>query len=109
MVAEAHHRGAGSAFATTPSAPSTAATPLRTVSTWRAAWSTRPRISLRADSSCRLCRCATISFVVDPFSSFTVSTVTNMPDVTYEKDITGLVVIDPYNDFISEDGKYGIA
>jgi nicotinamidase-related amidase len=25
--------------------------------------------------------------------------------VTYEKDITGLVVIDPYNDFISEGGK----
>jgi len=32
-----------------------------------------------------------------------------MPEVTYEKDITGLVVTDPYNDFISEDGKYGIA
>ena len=28
-----------------------------------------------------------------------------MPDVTYENDITGLVVIDPYNDFISEGGK----
>jgi nicotinamidase-related amidase len=28
-----------------------------------------------------------------------------MADVTYEKDITGLVVIDPYNDFISEGGK----
>ena len=28
-----------------------------------------------------------------------------MPDVTYEIDITGLVVIDPYNDFISEGGK----
>jgi nicotinamidase-related amidase len=26
-------------------------------------------------------------------------------DVTYEKDITGLLVIDPYNDFISEGGK----
>jgi ureidoacrylate peracid hydrolase len=25
--------------------------------------------------------------------------------VTYEKDLTGLVVIDPYNDFISEGGK----
>lgn len=25
--------------------------------------------------------------------------------MTYEKDITGLVVIDPYNDFISEGGK----
>jgi ureidoacrylate peracid hydrolase len=32
-----------------------------------------------------------------------------MADVTFEKDITGLVVIDPYNDFISEGGKYGIA
>jgi len=31
-----------------------------------------------------------------------------MPDVTYEIDITGLVVIDPYNDFISEGGKCGI-
>ena len=28
-----------------------------------------------------------------------------MAEVTYEKDITGLVVIDPYNDFISEGGK----
>ena len=28
-----------------------------------------------------------------------------MADVTYEKEITGLVVIDPYNDFISEGGK----
>ena len=28
-----------------------------------------------------------------------------MPDVTYEIDITGLVVIDPYDDFISEGGK----
>jgi ureidoacrylate peracid hydrolase len=28
-----------------------------------------------------------------------------MADVTFEKDITGLVVIDPYNDFISEGGK----
>jgi len=26
-------------------------------------------------------------------------------EVTYEKDITGLVMIDPYNDFISEGGK----
>jgi ureidoacrylate peracid hydrolase len=25
--------------------------------------------------------------------------------VTYEKDITALIVIDPYNDFISEGGK----
>ena len=28
-----------------------------------------------------------------------------MADVTYEKYITGLLVIDPYNDFISEGGK----
>jgi ureidoacrylate peracid hydrolase len=28
-----------------------------------------------------------------------------MNDVTYDKDRTGLVVIDPYNDFISEGGK----
>ena len=28
-----------------------------------------------------------------------------MPQITYEKEITGLVVIDPYNDFISEGGK----
>jgi hypothetical protein len=26
--------------------------------------------------------------------------------VTYEKEITGLVVIDPYNDFISEGGGH---
>ncbi len=28
-----------------------------------------------------------------------------MTNVTYQKDLTGLVVIDPYNDFISEGGK----
>ena len=28
-----------------------------------------------------------------------------MTSVTYTRDITGLLVIDPYNDFISEDGK----
>jgi hypothetical protein len=28
-----------------------------------------------------------------------------MANVTYDNDITGLVVIDPYNDFISEGGK----
>ena len=28
-----------------------------------------------------------------------------MPHLTDEKEITGLVVIDPYNDFISEGGK----
>jgi nicotinamidase-related amidase len=29
----------------------------------------------------------------------------NITDVTYRKDLTGLPVIDPYNDFISEGGK----
>src|SRR5579864_8507284 len=29
----------------------------------------------------------------------------NMPQLTYETEITGLVLIDPYNDFISEGGK----
>ena len=28
-----------------------------------------------------------------------------MANVTYDKDIKALLVIDPYNDFISEDGK----
>ena len=28
-----------------------------------------------------------------------------MPKVTYEKEITAILVIDPYNDFISEGGK----
>jgi hypothetical protein len=28
-----------------------------------------------------------------------------MTNVTYNKDITGLLLIDPYNDFISEGGK----
>ena len=28
-----------------------------------------------------------------------------MPQLTYEKELTGLIVIDPYNDFISEGGK----
>ena len=28
-----------------------------------------------------------------------------MANVTYEKDFTALLVIDPYNDFISEGGK----
>ena len=28
-----------------------------------------------------------------------------MADLTFEKEITGLVLIDPYNDFISEGGK----
>ena len=29
--------------------------------------------------------------------------------VTYDKEITALLVIDPYNDFISEEARYGIA
>ena len=28
-----------------------------------------------------------------------------MTNMTYPKDLTGLLVIDPYNDFISEGGK----
>jgi ureidoacrylate peracid hydrolase len=28
-----------------------------------------------------------------------------MPDLTYEPDLTGLILVDPYNDFISEGGK----
>jgi hypothetical protein len=28
-----------------------------------------------------------------------------MATVTYDKDVTALLVIDPYNEFISEDGK----
>jgi len=28
-----------------------------------------------------------------------------MPDLDFDKEITGVVVIDPYNDFISEGGK----
>ena len=32
-----------------------------------------------------------------------------MANVTYEKEITALLVIDPYNDFISEGGKVWIA
>jgi len=28
-----------------------------------------------------------------------------MGDLAYEKEITALIVIDPYNDFISEGGK----
>ena len=32
-----------------------------------------------------------------------------MAEVRYEKDITALLVVDPYNDFISEGGKNGIA
>jgi hypothetical protein len=28
-----------------------------------------------------------------------------MSQLTYEKEITGLIVIDPYNDFVSEGGK----
>ena len=32
-----------------------------------------------------------------------------MAKLKYDKEITALLVIDPYNDFISEGGKYGIA
>jgi hypothetical protein len=30
-----------------------------------------------------------------------------MAEVTYDKQLTALLVIDPYNDFISEGGKMG--
>ena len=29
--------------------------------------------------------------------------------VTYDKEVTALLVIDPYNDFISEGARYGTA
>jgi len=32
-----------------------------------------------------------------------------MAVLTFEKEMTGLLVVDPYNDFISEGGKYGTA
>jgi hypothetical protein len=32
-----------------------------------------------------------------------------MAKVKYDRGLTGLLVIDPYNDFISEGGKIGIA
>ena len=32
-----------------------------------------------------------------------------MASVTYDKQLTALLVIDPYNDFISTEGRYGIA
>jgi hypothetical protein len=32
-----------------------------------------------------------------------------MANLDFEEEITALLVIDPYNDFISEGGKYGIA
>ena len=32
-----------------------------------------------------------------------------MANVTYEKEITALLVVDPYNDFISEGARSGIA
>lgn len=32
-----------------------------------------------------------------------------MPNLKFDKEITALLVIDPYNDFISEGGKVGIA
>ena len=34
-----------------------------------------------------------------------ITTGARMNKVTYEKEITALLVIDPYNDFISEGGK----
>jgi hypothetical protein len=33
----------------------------------------------------------------------------NMADLKLDKDIHALLVVDPYNDFISEGAKYGIA
>ena len=33
----------------------------------------------------------------------------SMATVTYDKDVTALLVIDPYNDFISEGGKLWVA
>jgi hypothetical protein len=32
-----------------------------------------------------------------------------MVKVTYNKQLTALLVLDPYNDFISEEARYGIA
>jgi len=32
-----------------------------------------------------------------------------MENLKFDKEIAALLVIDPYNDFISEGGKYGIA
>jgi hypothetical protein len=32
-----------------------------------------------------------------------------MANLNFEEEITALLVNDPYNDFISEGGKYGIA
>jgi hypothetical protein len=32
-----------------------------------------------------------------------------MANLNFDEEITALLVIDPYNDFISEGGKYGIA
>jgi ureidoacrylate peracid hydrolase len=32
-----------------------------------------------------------------------------MAKLTYDKEITALLVIDPYNDFISEGARYGTA
>ncbi len=32
-----------------------------------------------------------------------------MAKVTYDKQATALIVIDPYNDFVSEGARYGIA
>jgi hypothetical protein len=32
-----------------------------------------------------------------------------MANLKFDKEITALLVIDPYNDFISEEARYGIA
>jgi hypothetical protein len=32
-----------------------------------------------------------------------------MATLTYEKSITALIVVDPYNDFISEEARHGTA
>jgi hypothetical protein len=32
-----------------------------------------------------------------------------MENLTFDKEITALLVIDPYNDFIFKEAKYGIA
>ena len=40
-----------------------------------------------------------------PFKNLVTVNGGNMPPLAYEREITGLLVIDPYNDFISEGGK----
>jgi hypothetical protein len=43
-----------------------------------------------------------------PYNEVEIVTGGNMAKLTYEKEITGLVLIDPYNDFISEGGKMSL-